>query len=444
MAALKQQLEVAVQQNLNLEVRASHLDGALKECVRQLRQGRDEQEKRISDAMLERTSEWESTRSELEKQILDLKAEVEEARAKQSSSVDPNTILILEALKTENSSLKEDLVSRCKELEIVAIERDLSTQAAETASKLQLQSIKKIAKLEAECRRLQNLAQKSSPSNTQKSVVASSLYTDSLTDSCSDSGDRMNMIDIDSYKTRDKEVNGSERSCPDSWASALISELDQFKTEKPSHKSLVACSVDIDIMDDFLEMERLAALPENKSNSPVAAPESVSGESVSPDNQLRMELDSMTQRVAELENKLEKIEAEKLELQNALEQSEESLKAAQSRMGEAEIRLEELQKELTAVNGTKESLEFQLVGMEVESRTMSANVDSLKAEIEEERKLSAEVTLKCQKLENELVRTIHEIELEHNTNSHAEMKIKQVGYLLWSFTGFVYLFSYYD
>lgn len=438
MAALKQQLEVAVQQNLNLEVRASHLDGALKECVRQLRQGRDEQEKRISDAMLERTSEWESTRSELEKQILDLKAEVEEARAKQSSSVDPNTILILEALKTENSSLKEDLVSRCKELEIVAIERDLSTQAAETASKLQLQSIKKIAKLEAECRRLQNLAQKSSPSNTQKSVVASSLYTDSLTDSCSDSGDRMNMIDIDSYKTGDKEVNGSERSCPDSWASALISELDQFKTEKPSHKSLVACSVDIDIMDDFLEMERLAALPENKSNSPVAAPESVS-----PDNQLRIELDSMTQRVAELENKLEKIEAEKLELQNALEQSEESLKAAQSRMGEAEIRMEELQKELTAVNGTKESLEFQLIGMEVESRTMSANVDSLKAEIEEERKLSAEVTLKCQKLENELVRRIHETELEHNTNSNAELKIKQVGYLLWSFTGFVYLFSYY-
>lgn len=438
MAALKQQLEVAVQQNLNLEVRASHLDGALKECVRQLRQGRDEQEKRISDAMLERTSEWESTRSELEKQILDLKAEVEEARAKQSSSVDPNTILILEALKTENSSLKEDLVSRCKELEIVAIERDLSTQAAETASKLQLQSIKKIAKLEAECRRLQNLAQKSSPSNTQKSVVASSLYTDSLTDSCSDSGDRMNMIDIDSYKTGDKEVNGSERSCPDSWASALISELDQFKTEKPSHKSLVACSVDIDIMDDFLEMERLAALPENKSNSPVAAPESVSL-----DNQLRIELDSMTQRVAELENKLEKIEAEKLELQNALEQSEESLKAAQSRMGEAEIRMEELQKELTAVNGTKESLEFQLIGMEVESRTMSANVDSLKAEIEEERKLSAEVTLKCQKLENELVRRIHETELEHNTNSNAELKIKQVGYLLWSFTGFVYLFSYY-
>lgn len=439
MAALKQQLEVAVQQNLNLEVRASHLDGALKECVRQLRQGRDEQEKRISDAMLERTSEWESTRSELEKQILDLKAEVEEARAKQSSSVDPNTILILEALKTENSSLKEDLVSRCKELEIVAIERDLSTQAAETASKLQLQSIKKIAKLEAECRRLQNLAQKSSPSNTQKSVVASSLYTDSLTDSCSDSGDRMNMIDIDSYKTGDKEVNGSERSCPDSWASALISELDQFKTEKPSHKSLVACSVDIDIMDDFLEMERLAALPENKSNSPVAAPESVSL-----DNQLRIELDSMSQRVAELENKLEKIEAEKLELQNALEQSEESLKAAQSRMGEAEIRMEELQKELTAVNGTKESLEFQLIGMEVESRTMSANVDSLKAEIEEERKLSAEVTLKCQKLENELVRRIHETELEHNTNSNAELKIKQVGYLLWSFTGFVYLFSYYD
>ncbi|KAK4391066.1 Filament-like plant protein [Sesamum angolense] len=53
-ALLKQQVEVAVQQNVNLEVRVSHLDGALKECVRQLRQARDEQEKRISDAIAEK------------------------------------------------------------------------------------------------------------------------------------------------------------------------------------------------------------------------------------------------------------------------------------------------------------------------------------------------------------------------------------------------------
>ncbi|EYU23885.1 hypothetical protein ABFS82_14G311400 [Erythranthe guttata] len=375
-AALKQQLEVAVQQNLNLEVRASHLDGALKECVRELRQAKDEQEKRISDALSEKNTEWESTKSELEKQILDLKLQVEASRSQNSAS-------IVEGLKKENSSLKKDLVSCYEELEIMTIERDLSTRAAETASKVQLESIKKIAKLESECRKLQTISRKSSPSNNQKP----SFYPESLTDSHSD-----------------KDINGSERS---------FSELDQFKTV------VIKPSVEIDMMDDFLEMERLVALPETKSSSPV------SGESISVDDRLRTELDSMTQRVAELEDRLEKIESEKLELENILERTVDSLKDAQARSEETETKLEELQQEMNAVNETKELLEFQLVDMEVEARTMSANVDSLKAEIEEERKLSAEMKVRCRELENELARTIQEIEIEHNNNSNSELKIKQ-------------------
>ncbi|PIN00299.1 hypothetical protein CDL12_27195 [Handroanthus impetiginosus] len=363
--ALKQQLEAAVQQNLNLEVRSSHLDSALKECVRQLRQARDEQEKRVSDAIMEKSSEWESKKAELEKQILDLQTEAEAARAENSASIDPNTLLLVEAMEKENSSLKQELISLCKELEIMTIERDLSTQAAETASKLQLESIRKVAKLEAECRRLQSTARKSSPLNNQK----------------------------------------------------LIPEVDQFKNQKHSPKGL---AVEIDMMDDFLEMERLAALPETKSTTPLSAPESASEESG-----LRVELDSMTERVTELESKLGMIEAEKLELKNALDESVESLKEAQYKLAEAEIRMVELQKELTAVNETKELLEFQLIGMEVEARTMSANVDTLKAEVEEERKVSAELRVKCEELENELTRTIQETELQQSTTSNGELKIKQ-------------------
>ncbi|KAL3630288.1 hypothetical protein CASFOL_023272 [Castilleja foliolosa] len=69
--SLKKPLEAALQQNVNLEVRTSHLDGALKECVRQLRQSKDEHEKRVSDALLEKKTEWEAVKSDLEKQILD-------------------------------------------------------------------------------------------------------------------------------------------------------------------------------------------------------------------------------------------------------------------------------------------------------------------------------------------------------------------------------------
>ncbi|KAG7533280.1 Filament-like plant protein [Arabidopsis thaliana x Arabidopsis arenosa] len=50
---LKQKLEDAADKNIVLEDRVSHLDGALKECVRQLRQFRDEQEKKIQEAVTE-------------------------------------------------------------------------------------------------------------------------------------------------------------------------------------------------------------------------------------------------------------------------------------------------------------------------------------------------------------------------------------------------------
>ncbi|KAK6132300.1 hypothetical protein DH2020_033924 [Rehmannia glutinosa] len=312
-AALKQQLELVVQQNLNLDGRASHLDDALKESVRQLRQGRDEQEKKISDAIAEKNKEWESKKVELEKQIFELNA-----RTEHSASIDPKS-LIFETLEKENLFLKQELKSKCKELENVTIE------TAETAYKLQSESIK--------------------------------------------------------------------QSLP---------------------KNLTAYSVEIDMMDDFLEMERF-----------------VSGELVSNDNALRGEFDSMVKRVDELEKKLEKLEAEKLELESALDESRDFLKSAECRTDEAEKKLEEMQKELSVVNEGKELLEIRLVAMEVESRTMSANVDLMRGEIEKERKLSAELKVKCQELESELKRTVKEnVIQQNNTNLNGEVKLKQVGFWL--------------
>jgi len=43
-----------VQQNLTLDVRVSHLDGAIKECIRQLKQARVEKQKMIQDALVEK------------------------------------------------------------------------------------------------------------------------------------------------------------------------------------------------------------------------------------------------------------------------------------------------------------------------------------------------------------------------------------------------------
>ncbi|XP_019176823.1 PREDICTED: filament-like plant protein [Ipomoea nil] len=391
-AALKQQLEAAVQQNVTLEVRVSHLDGALKECVRQLRNAKDEQEQRIQEAIVEKTMEWES----LEKQLAELQLKAEVSEAECHKSADHDVLQKLERLEKENAALKHELLSRTKELEIRTIERDLSTQTAETASKQQLESIKKFTRLEAEYRRLQAQTRKLSVANDKKSFAASS-------DSQSESGEQLNIIDTD---------------C---WASALIAELDQFKNGKSSSKNLAAVPVEIEMMDDFLEMERLASLSESKN----VAPEATIFTSSSVENPLMTELQTMAQRVSELEQKLETIEAEKTKLGSALNDTEDALKASQIQLKEAEIKLEELQKELAEANESKELLEFQLFGMEVEARAITANIDTLKTEVERERSLSADMAQKCQDLENEIRRKAEKVDLPQPASSTEELKVKQ-------------------
>lgn len=194
-------------------------------------------EQKISDAVVEKTGEWELTKAELDKRILELQEQVEVARAQISTS-------ILEVMQKENSSSKQELESQCKDLEIVMMERDCSTHAAETASKQQLESIKKIAKLEAECRRFQAAARKSSLVNDHKSVGACSSYAESKTDIHSDGGEIMITLDLDDYN---RKRNGYKASSSDSWSSVLVSELDNFKNEKPKSKILATCGVEIDV-----------------------------------------------------------------------------------------------------------------------------------------------------------------------------------------------------
>ncbi|XP_009774515.1 filament-like plant protein isoform X3 [Nicotiana tabacum] len=423
-AVVKQQLDAAVQQNLSLEVRVSHLDGALKECVRQLRQARDEQEKRIQEAVVEK-NEWESEKAALENQLLKLQSQVETCKAETPTSTDPDILVRLDCLEKENTALKIELHSCSEELEIRTIERDLSTQAAESASKQHLESIKKVTKLEAECRKLQATARKASPFSDQRSSAVSSYYVESVTDSQSDSGERLNTVDNDGLKMTKLETNEYEPSCSNSWASALIAELDQFKNEKATHKTLAACSIEIDMMDDFLEMERLAALSETANKTPSITSDAVPHDSPNVENPLAAEYDSISQRVAELEQKLEKIEAEKAELENALSECQDALKVSSVHLKESQTRLEELQKELDAVNESKELLEFQLFGMEVEARTMSANIGSLKTEIEREQSLSSDMEAKCRELENELQKKDQKVELQQTFGSNGEVKIKQ-------------------
>jgi hypothetical protein len=422
---LKQQFESAVQQNLVLEDRVSHLDGAIKELVRQLRQSREEHEQKIDEAVVKKTREWETTRLKLENQILELQSKAEAAESDSPANADPELCHRIEYVEKENSALKLELQSQSEELEIRTIERDLSTQAAEMASKQHLESIKKVAKLEAECRRLKSIASKSSPANDHKSVTASSICVESLTDSQSESEERLSLGEVNTRKMSSSEPNKCESSCSDSWASALIAELDQFKNEKAVKRNLPASSVKIDLMDDFLEMERLAALPETKNGSHCLASE-VSNQTNNVESSLRTELGTMSRRIAELEETLEKMEAQKTELEIALISSQDCIETSQLQLKEAEMKLEELQRELNIAKEKKQVVDSRLSNMEAEATTMAAKVECLEVEVQKEKALSAEIAGKCRELEKELSRKRQEIELQKTASSNGEFKIKEV------------------
>ncbi|CAL5368813.1 unnamed protein product [Camellia sinensis] len=456
--ALKQQLEVATQKNSSLEDRVNNLDGALKECVRQLRQAREEQDQKIHEAVAKKTREWESTKSELESQLVELQSQHEATVAKSLTSIDPEFQTKLEAAEKENSALKLELLSRVEELEIRIIERDLSTQAAETASKQHLESIKKVARLEAECRRLKAGARKASSANDHRSVTASSVYVESFTDSQSDSGERLLVVDNESRKFSGLEPNECEPSHSDSWASALISELDQFKNENAIRRNVMVPSVDINLMDDFLEMERLAALPETESGSCCPESGALSDQPHGGESHLKAELDAMINRTAELEEKLEKMEMEKVELEMAVTECQDQVKtsrdqlmdvelklvelqtrldmvneansaleaelgssnanrqSAESELVEVELKLVELQTQLSmanearsafeaelgATNAKRELAESQLMVVEAEIKTLLSKVGFLEEEVQKERALSGEAVIKCRKMEDEI------------------------------------------
>ncbi|XP_010243856.1 PREDICTED: filament-like plant protein [Nelumbo nucifera] len=435
--SLKQQLEAAVQKNSSLEDRVGHLDGALKECVRQLRQAREEQEQKIHEAVAKKASEWESAKFELENQVVELQTQVEAAKLEAAS--DSGIQLKLEAAEKENAALKLQLLARIEELEIRTLERDLSTQTAESASKQHLESIKKVARLEAECRRLRAISRKAALANDHKSVAASSIYVESLTDSQSDSGERLLGVETDTRKISSLELNDCEPSCSDSWASALIAELDQFKQDKAIGRNLTTSSVEIDLMDDFLEMERLAALPETESGRP--EPVAASDQIDSGQNSIKAELEAMIHRTAELEEKLEKMEEEKAALDMALAESQGRLEMSQNQLWEAEEKLVELQRQLDLANNLKQAAEVKIEASNtqrelVESHLVSADAEvwalrtkvcSLEAEIEKERALSAEVAAKCKKLEDELLGKRNEAELRRASisKSNDELKTKQ-------------------
>ncbi|KAL6521492.1 hypothetical protein OROGR_018061 [Orobanche gracilis] len=375
--ALKKQNDALIQKNASLNERVDLLDKALKECLRQLRQARDDQQDIIQDAIAKKGREWESNKSKLENQF---------SRTDTRSKFE-------EALEKENSVLQLNLLSITEELEQMTKERDLSTHAADNASKQHLDSIKRVAKLEAECRRLKSTANK-----------ARTVSHESLTDRQSENGE---LVDSDLCRTRGKRL-----FCP---------------------------SIEIDLMDDFLEMERLVAIPGMHSSVR--------------ENYLQDELDAVVNRTRELEENLMKITAQNVTLENAPNKSEDQLNQTMAELVDMKMQLAvadnakrdverevestkvklkktskllneagsttvQIQDELTRGNESMRRVEVELADAKVkraeaeaqlkvrecELETSSSSIFALEKQVEKEKRFSREAVAKCDILEAEMLR----------------------------------------
>ncbi|KAI3747891.1 hypothetical protein L6452_10616 [Arctium lappa] len=184
--ALKQELEKATQQRVADEERLHGADAALKECMLQLRFVREEQEKRIHDAVMKTSSEHEKRRMILEEKLAESNRRLSKLGSENTqlnktvlakekminelhslrAQVDYDLSAVvgkLESAQRENASLSYEVRVLEKELEIRNEEREFNRRTAEVAHKQYLGSVKKIAKLETEAQRLRLLVQKRLP-----------------------------------------------------------------------------------------------------------------------------------------------------------------------------------------------------------------------------------------------------------------------------------------
>ncbi|KAK1416428.1 hypothetical protein QVD17_32219 [Tagetes erecta] len=185
-ATLKSHLESVTLLKLTAEDRASHLDGALKECMRQIRNLKEEHEQTVHDVVLAKQKQFEKMKHEFDVKVANLDQELKRSAAENAavsrSLQERSNMLIklseeksqaeaeievlksnIESCEREINSLKYELHLVAKELEIRNEEKNMSVRSADVANKQHLEGVKKIAKLEAECQRLRGLVRKKLP-----------------------------------------------------------------------------------------------------------------------------------------------------------------------------------------------------------------------------------------------------------------------------------------
>ncbi|MCO5599160.1 hypothetical protein L7F22_053260 [Adiantum nelumboides] len=181
----KQELDRTCQQKVVVEARMMQLNGALKECMDEMRHAKDQLEQKAQETAF-RNREWDKLKNELEtenaelkKQLMEVTAdniaiskslqergrslnEIIETRGKVESESKVLQVQI-ESLHKDMDAYKYEIHILKKEIQIRNDEKEQNRKHADTTHKQHLESVKKIAKLESECNRLRALVRKRLP-----------------------------------------------------------------------------------------------------------------------------------------------------------------------------------------------------------------------------------------------------------------------------------------
>ncbi|XP_047978633.1 filament-like plant protein 4 [Salvia hispanica] len=185
-AALKNNVESVTLLKLTAEDRAAHLDSALKEHMRQIRNLKEDHELKYQEVILSKNKIFDKMKHELETRIAKfeqqlLRSAADNAALSRTLQERSNMLFQLsedksqaqaeierlrsniESCEKEVNSLKYEVHIAKKEVEIRNEEKNMSMRSADVANKQHLEGVKKIAKLEAECQRLRGLVRKKLP-----------------------------------------------------------------------------------------------------------------------------------------------------------------------------------------------------------------------------------------------------------------------------------------
>lgn len=196
--ALKKELDEAVNQREAANERIIHLNTALRDHMQQLASLREEQEQKVHDAVIMTSKEFEKAHKKIEEKLAEtnkrnasltlenchlnkvllVKGQIIEELTKSGAQAEAefNALMSrLDSVEKENSFLRYEFQMLEREFHIRNEEAEFSHRSLDASHKQQLENVKKIKKLEADCQRLRLLTRKRLPGQVALTKVKSEI-----------------------------------------------------------------------------------------------------------------------------------------------------------------------------------------------------------------------------------------------------------------------------